>query len=97
MNFGKSISQIQMNPDTGVTFEDDGCDQAKLGEETVDFLKNHRWMQRNKNTEGSSGWASRIGKTLAGGVGEMECPFSQCGSEFVEMFGGVVRLEFEFI
>ena len=31
MNFGKSISQIQMNPDTGVTFEDvAGCDQAKL-------------------------------------------------------------------
>ena len=41
MGFGKSKAQIQMVPDTGVTFEDvAGCDGAKLElMEIVDFLK----------------------------------------------------------
>jgi cell division protease FtsH len=41
MGFGKSKAEIQMIPDTGVTFEDvAGCDGAKLElSEVVDFLK----------------------------------------------------------
>jgi cell division protease FtsH len=41
MGFGKSKSQIQLIPDTGVTFDDvAGCDGAKLElVEIVDFLK----------------------------------------------------------
>ena len=41
MGFGKAKSQIQMVPDTGVTFDDvAGCDGAKLElAEVVDFLK----------------------------------------------------------
>ena len=41
MAFGKSKSQVQMIPDTGVTFDDvAGCDGAKLElVEVVDFLK----------------------------------------------------------
>lgn len=40
-NFGKSKAQVQLIPDTGVTFEDvAGCDGAKLElAEVVDFLK----------------------------------------------------------
>merc|ERR1719453_2964909 len=41
MDFGKSKSKIQMEPDTGVTFDDvAGCDESKLElTELVDFLK----------------------------------------------------------
>ena len=41
MGFGKSKAEIQMVPDTGVTFDDvAGCDGAKLElAEVVDFLK----------------------------------------------------------
>ena len=44
MGFGKSKAQIQMVPDTGVTFDDvAGCDGAKLElAEVVDFLKQQR-------------------------------------------------------
>ena len=42
MQFGKSRSEINLEPDTGVTFADvAGCDGSKLElEEVVDFLKN---------------------------------------------------------
>ena len=42
MQFGKSRSEINMEPETGVTFADvAGCDGSKLElEEVVDFLKN---------------------------------------------------------
>lgn len=41
MGFGKSKAQVQLVPDTGVTFDDvAGCDGAKLElAEVVDFLK----------------------------------------------------------
>ena len=41
MGFGKAKAEIQMTPDTGVTFEDvAGCDGAKLElTEVVDFLR----------------------------------------------------------
>merc|ERR1719162_1154358 len=41
MGFGKSKTEVQMIPDTGVNFEDvAGCDGAKIElEEVVDFLK----------------------------------------------------------
>ena len=41
MGFGKSKTEIQMIPDTGVNFQDvAGCDGAKIElEEVVDFLK----------------------------------------------------------
>jgi cell division protease FtsH len=42
VEFGKSQSKIQLQPDTGTKFADvAGCDAAKLElEEVVDFLKN---------------------------------------------------------
>ena len=42
MQLGKSRSEINMEPETGVTFADvAGCDGSKLElEEVVDFLKN---------------------------------------------------------
>merc|ERR1719171_229817 len=97
MDFGKSQTKVQMNPDTGVTFEDvAGCDQAKLElEETVDFLKNpERYtnmgakIPRGVLLDGPPG----TGKTLLARAvaGEAGVPFiSASGSEFVEMFVGV--------
>jgi cell division protease FtsH len=97
MNFGKSKAQIQMVPDTGVTFDDvAGCDGAKLElMEVVDFLKqpeaytkNGCKIPRGVILDGPPG----TGKTLLAKAvaGEAGVPFiSISGSEFVEMFVGV--------
>jgi cell division protease FtsH len=97
MGFGKSKAQIQMIPDTGVTFEDvAGCDGAKLElMEVVDFLKqpeaytkNGCKIPRGVILDGPPG----TGKTLLAKAvaGEAGVPFiSISGSEFVEMFVGV--------
>merc|ERR1719199_474043 len=97
MGFGKSKAQIQMIPDTGVTFEDvAGCDGAKLElAEVVDFLKQPEVFSklgakvpRGVILDGPPG----TGKTLLAKVvaGEAGVPFiSISGSEFVEMFVGV--------
>merc|ERR1719478_1056022 len=95
--FGKSKAEIQMIPDTGVTFEDvAGCDGAKLElAEVVDFLKqpevysaNGCRIPRGVILDGPPG----TGKTLLAKAvaGEAGVPFiSISGSEFVEMFVGV--------
>jgi cell division protease FtsH len=97
MGFGKSKAQIQMVPDTGVTFDDvAGCDGAKLElMEIVDFLKqpeaytkNGCQIPRGVILDGPPG----TGKTLLAKAvaGEAGVPFiSISGSEFVEMFVGV--------
>merc|ERR1719410_3310969 len=97
MGFGKSKAQIQMIPDTGVTFEDvAGCDGAKRElAEVVDFLKqpeaytkNGCRIPRGVILDGPPG----TGKTLLAKAvaGEAGVPFiSISGSEFVEMFVGV--------
>lgn len=97
MGFGKSKAQIQMIPDTGVTFEDvAGCDGAKNElAEVVDFLKqpeaytkNGCRIPRGVILDGPPG----TGKTLLAKAvaGEAGVPFiSISGSEFVEMFVGV--------
>ena len=97
MGFGKSKAEIQMIPDTGVTFEDvAGCDGAKLElAEVVDFLKqpevysaNGCRIPRGVILDGPPG----TGKTLLAKAvaGEAGVPFiSISGSEFVEMFVGV--------
>ena len=97
MQFGKAKSQINMEPDTGVTFEDvAGCDGSKLElTEVVDFLKNPgkyaalgAKVPRGCLMEGPPG----TGKTLLAKAvaGEAGVPFiSASGSEFVEMFVGV--------
>merc|ERR1719410_1068396 len=97
MMFGKSKAQIQMIPDTGVTFEDvAGCDGAKRElAEVVDFLKqpeaytkNGCRIPRGVILDGPPG----TGKTLLAKAvaGEAGVPFiSISGSEFVEMFVGV--------
>merc|ERR1719298_241835 len=97
MNVGKSRSQIQMEPNTGVTFVDvAGCDGAKLElEEVVDFLKTPSKysalgakIPRGAIMEGPPG----TGKTLLARAvaGEAGVPFiSASGPEFVEMFVGV--------
>jgi len=94
---GKSQSKIQMEPNTGVTFEDvAGCDGAKLElTEIVDFLKNPAKyaalgakIPKGAVMEGPPG----TGKTLLARAvaGEAGVPFvSASGSEFVEMFVGV--------
>ena len=96
-NVGKSQSKIQMEPQTGVTFEDvAGCDGAKLElTEVVDFLKNPAKysalgakIPKGAIMEGPPG----TGKTLLARAvaGEAGVPFvSASGSEFVEMFVGV--------
>merc|ERR1719389_948178 len=97
MEFGKSKSKIQMEPDTGVSFNDvAGCDESKLElTEVVDFLKNPAKysalgakIPRGVIMEGPPG----TGKTLLARAvaGEAGVPFiSASGSEFVEMFVGV--------
>jgi cell division protease FtsH len=97
MGFGKSKAEVQMVPDTGVTFDDvAGCDGAKLElEEVVDFLKqpeaytkNGCKIPRGVILDGPPG----TGKTLLAKAvaGEAGVPFiSISGSEFVEMFVGV--------
>mmetsp|Transcript_27024 Transcript_27024/g.41441 ORF Transcript_27024/g.41441 Transcript_27024/m.41441 type:complete len:685 (+) Transcript_27024:198-2252(+) len=97
MNFGKSKAQVQLVPDTGVTFDDvAGCDGAKLElAEIVDFLKkpeaftaNGCRIPRGVILDGPPG----TGKTLLAKAiaGEAGVPFiSISGSEFVEMFVGV--------
>jgi cell division protease FtsH len=97
MGFGKSKAEIQMVPDTGVTFDDvAGCDGAKLElEEVVDFLKQPESytkmgckIPRGVILDGPPG----TGKTLLAKAvaGEAGVPFiSISGSEFVEMFVGV--------
>merc|ERR1712091_812489 len=95
--FGKAKTEIQMVPDTGVTFDDvAGCDGAKLElAEVVDFLKqpeaytkNGCRIPRGVILDGPPG----TGKTLLAKAvaGEAGVPFiSISGSEFVEMFVGV--------
>ncbi|KAL3936141.1 MAG: hypothetical protein SGBAC_008475, partial [Bacillariaceae sp.] len=97
MGFGKSKAEIQMVPDTGVTFDEvAGCDGAKLElAEVVDFLKqpeaytkNGCQIPRGVILDGPPG----TGKTLLAKAvaGEAGVPFiSISGSEFVEMFVGV--------
>jgi len=97
MGMGKAKTEIQMIPDTGVTFEDvAGCDGAKLElVEVVDFLKqpevyskNGCRIPRGVILDGPPG----TGKTLLAKAvaGEAGVPFiSISGSEFVEMFVGV--------
>eukprot|EP00527_Entomoneis_sp_CCMP2396_P009261 CAMPEP_0198138280 /NCGR_PEP_ID=MMETSP1443-20131203/1693_1 /TAXON_ID=186043 /ORGANISM="Entomoneis sp., Strain CCMP2396" /LENGTH=672 /DNA_ID=CAMNT_0043799991 /DNA_START=59 /DNA_END=2077 /DNA_ORIENTATION=+ len=97
MGFGKSKAEIQMVPDTGVSFDDvAGCDGAKLElAEVVDFLKkpeaytkNGCLIPRGVILDGPPG----TGKTLLAKAvaGEAGVPFiSISGSEFVEMFVGV--------
>ncbi|KAJ8598463.1 hypothetical protein CTAYLR_006870 [Chrysophaeum taylorii] len=90
-------SKIEMEPKTGVTFDDvAGCDESKLElEEVVDFLSNPEKFTkvgaqspRGVLLEGPPG----TGKTLLARAvaGEAGVPFiSTSGSEFVEMFVGV--------
>jgi len=97
MGMLNSQSKIQMEPQTGVTFEDvAGCDQSKLElTEVVDFLKYpEKFTKVGAKTprgvllEGPPG----TGKTLLARAvaGEAGVPFiSTSGSEFVEMFVGV--------
>merc|ERR1719463_968128 len=94
---GKSKSKIQMEPQTGVTFDDvAGCEGAKLElTEVVDFLKDPTKysalgakIPKGVIMEGPPG----TGKTLLARAvaGEAGVPFiSTSASEFVEMFVGV--------
>ncbi|KAG8468646.1 hypothetical protein KFE25_013729 [Diacronema lutheri] len=94
---GKSRSKIQLEPQTGVVFDDvAGCDSSKLElTEVVEFLKNPAKFTalgaktpRGVIMEGPPG----TGKTLLARAvaGEAGVPFISCsGSEFVEMFVGV--------
>jgi cell division protease FtsH len=94
---GKSKSKLELEPNTGVTFEDvAGCEESKRElVEVVDFLKNPvkftkvgAKSPRGVLLEGPPG----TGKTLLARAiaGEAGVPFtSASGSEFVEMFVGV--------
>jgi len=97
MDLSRSGAKVQMQPDTGVTFNDVvGVDGAKIElEEVVQFLKeSDRFTElgaripRGLILEGPPG----TGKTLLARAvaGEAGVPFfSISGSEFVEMFVGV--------
>merc|ERR1719487_2857279 len=97
MQMMQNKNKIDMEPQTGVTFEDvAGCDASKLElTEVVDFLKNpEKFTKVGAKTprgvllEGPPG----TGKTLLARAvaGEAGVPFiSTSGSEFVEMFVGV--------
>lgn len=97
MEFTKSKGKLEINPDTGVTFDQvAGCDAAKFElEEVVDFLKSPAKytkvgakIPRGVILEGPPG----TGKTLLARAvaGEAGVPFiATSGSEFVEMFVGV--------
>merc|ERR1719299_403073 len=97
MAMGQSKSKIQMEPQTGVTFDDvAGAEGAKLElNEGVDFLKDPAKysalgakIPKGVVMEGPPG----TGKTLLARAvaGEAGVPFvSASGSEFVEMFVGV--------
>merc|ERR1719389_1123092 len=97
MGIGQSKSKIQMEPQTGVTFDDvAGAEGAKLElMEVVDFLKDPSKysalgakIPKGVIMEGPPG----TGKTLLARAvaGEAGVPFiSASGSEFVEMFVGV--------
>jgi len=97
LDLGKSKSKIQMEPQTGVSFDDvAGCDASKFElTEVVEFLKNPAKFSalgakipRGVIMEGPPG----TGKTLLARAvaGEAGVPFvSASGSEFVEMFVGV--------
>merc|ERR1719171_2859200 len=94
---GKSKAKVQMEPQTGVTFDDvAGCDGSKLQlNEIVEFLKNPSKFSAlgakipsGVIMEGPPG----TGKTLLARAvaGEAGVPFiSTSASEFVEMFVGV--------
>merc|ERR1719324_88902 len=97
MDIGKSKSKVQLEPQTGVTFNDvAGCDGSKLElNEIVEFLKNPAKFSAlgakipsGVIMEGPPG----TGKTLLARAvaGEAGVPFvSASASEFVEMFVGV--------
>ncbi|CAM9178373.1 unnamed protein product [Ectocarpus sp. 6 AP-2014] len=97
MDMTKSKGKLEVNPDTGVMFDQvAGCDSAKFElEEVVDFLKNPAKytkvgakIPRGVILEGPPG----TGKTLIARAvaGEAGVPFiATSGSEFVEMFVGV--------
>merc|ERR1719188_1820279 len=97
MGVGKSRSKIQMEPNTGITFEDvAGCEGSKRElAEIVDFLKDPAKysalgakIPRGVIMVGPPG----TGKTLLARAvaGEAGVPFvSSSASEFVEMFVGV--------
>ena len=97
MNFGKSKAKFQMEPKTGVTFDDvAGVDEAKRDfEEVVEFLKRPEKftavgakIPKGVLLVGPPG----TGKTLLAKAiaGEAGVPFfSISGSEVVEMFVGV--------
>ena len=89
-------SKIELEPNTGVTFEDvTGCDEAKLElVEVVDFLKKGEVQQggRQGPPRRLAGRSPGTGKTLLvrAIAEEAGVPFtSASGSEFVEMFVGV--------
>ena len=97
MGMLQSRAKVEVEPETGVTFEDvAGCDQSKLElEEVVEFLRSPDKFEavgaqcpRGVILEGPPG----TGKTLLARAvaGEAGVPFiSTSGSEFVEMFVGV--------
>merc|ERR1740139_1996036 len=97
MNMGKSKAEVQMIPDTGVTFEDvAGMENAKQEVlEFVDFLKNPEKYKKlgAKVPKGALLIGPPgTGKTLLAKAvaGEAGVPFlSISGSDFVEMFVGV--------
>merc|ERR1719247_2678842 len=97
MGIGKSRSKIQMEPETGVTFDDvAGCEGSKQElTEVVDFLKDPSKysalgakIPKGVIMEGPPGTSKTL---LARAVaGEAGTPFiSASASEFVEMFVGV--------
>jgi len=97
MDMGKAKSKLEMEPETGVKFEDvAGCEGSKLElREVVEFLTDPGKYEkvgakapRGVVMEGPPG----TGKTLLARAvaGEAGVPFiSASGSEFVEMFVGV--------